>query len=184
MIQAAGRGGRLRRRAGSRPGSSAERHLRGRGRGASIRPSRRVRRRRQRRSLLTSGFVTPVWCTSWRDDATTIIGPLLGLPDFPHLDLPRPQITTSHPNGYLWKRDHVDPWLGEAPVAWVDDDFTALDHTWAAERTARGRPTLLVQPNPRIGLQPGHLAEVREWARRVRPPAPHRSSPRNLSDAV
>ncbi|MES9504827.1 HAD domain-containing protein [Streptomyces sp. NPDC000609] len=135
-------------------------------------------------SLLTSGFVKPMWCTSWRNDATTIIGPLLVLPGFPHLDLPRPQITTSHPNGYLWKRDHVDPWLGPAPVAWVDDDFTALDHTWAAERTARGRPTLLVQPDPRIGLQSGHLAEVREWARRVRPPAPHPSSPRNLSGAV
>ncbi|MFJ1841376.1 HAD domain-containing protein [Streptomyces sp. NPDC088146] len=122
-------------------------------------------------SLLTSGFVNPVWCTSWRNDAATIIGPLLGVPDFPYLDLPRPQIATSHPNGYLWKRDHVDPWLGSAPVAWVDDDFTALDHTWAAERTAQGRPTLLVQPNPHVGLQPSHLADVREWARKVRPSA-------------
>ncbi|MFF2405511.1 hypothetical protein [Streptomyces sp. NPDC058092] len=115
--------------------------------------------------LLAGGLISPVWCTSRRGDATTITGPLLGLPDFPYLDLPRPQITTSHPNGYLWKRDHVDPWLGRAPVAWIDDDFTARDHTWAAERTARGQPTLLVQPDPYTGLQPNRPDEIRKWAR-------------------
>ncbi|MFI5981424.1 HAD domain-containing protein [Streptomyces sp. NPDC051555] len=119
--------------------------------------------------LVTSGLVSPVWCTSWREDATRIIGPLLGLPAFPYLDLPRPQITTSHPNGYLWKRDHVDPWLGRAPVVWIDDDFTALDHIWAAERAARGDPTLLVQPDPYAGLRPSHVTEVQEWALTVRP---------------
>ncbi|MFD7028489.1 hypothetical protein ACFWAR_10705 [Streptomyces sp. NPDC059917] len=115
--------------------------------------------------LVTSGLVTPLWCTSWRGDATTIIGALLGLPVFPHLDLPRPQITTSHPNGYLWKRDHVAQWLGGAPVAWIDDDFTDLDHIWAAERTAGGSATLLVQPDPYAGLQPSDVAAVLEWAR-------------------
>ncbi|MFK0188881.1 HAD domain-containing protein [Streptomyces rubiginosohelvolus] len=114
--------------------------------------------------LLTSGLVTPVWCTSWRKDATTIIGPLLGLPDFPYIDLPRPQITTSHPDGYLWKRDHVGIWLADTPAVWIDDDFTGLDHAWAAERTARGMATLLVQPDPHDGLQTEHLTEVTKWA--------------------
>ncbi|MCX5375176.1 HAD domain-containing protein [Streptomyces sp. NBC_00091] len=113
--------------------------------------------------FLTDGPVAPVWCTSWRKDATTIVAPLLGLPEFPYLDLPYPQITTSHPNGYLWKRDHVEPWLGGSAVAWIDDDFTDLDHAWAAERTARGHPTLLVQPNPYVGLQAAHLVEIQEW---------------------
>ncbi|MCW8219179.1 HAD domain-containing protein [Streptomyces griseolus] len=113
--------------------------------------------------LLTSGLVTPVWCTSWRRDATTIIGPLLGLPDFPYLDLPRPQITTSHPDGYLWKRGYADTWLGRAPAVWIDDDFTSLDHAWAAERTAKGVATLLVEPDPHLGLQAEHLAEVTTW---------------------
>ncbi|MFI7364908.1 hypothetical protein ACIBO4_22480, partial [Streptomyces sp. NPDC050149] len=113
--------------------------------------------------LLTSGLVTPVWCTSWRKDATTIIGPLLGLPDFPYLELPRPQITTSHPDGYLWKRDHVDGWLSDAPAVWIDDDFTGLDHEWAAQRAAGGAATLLVQPDPQIGLQPAHLTVVTTW---------------------
>lgn len=47
--------------------------------------------------VIRTGLVTPVWCTGWREDATTLIGPLLGLPPLPHVDLPRPQITTSHP---------------------------------------------------------------------------------------
>lgn len=66
--------------------------------------------------VIRSGLVTPVWCTSWRHDASTLIGPLLGLPPLPFVDLPRPQITTSHPNRYLWKRGHVGVWLNDTPV--------------------------------------------------------------------
>jgi len=114
--------------------------------------------------VIRTGLVTPVWCTSWRQDATTLIGPLLGLPPLPYVDLPRPQITTSHPNGYLWKRDHVDTWLSDVPVIWIDDDFTGLDHEWAAERTACGQATALVQPDPHVGLLAEHLVEVLAWA--------------------
>ncbi|WP_028804669.1 HAD domain-containing protein [Streptomyces sp. 142MFCol3.1] len=110
--------------------------------------------------VIRTGLVTPVWCTSWRQDATALIGPLLDLPTLPYVDLPRPQITTSHPNGYLWKRDHVDAWLGDAPAVWIDDDFTDLDHEWAVERTVKGTATLLIQPDPHLGLQPEHLTEV------------------------
>ncbi|MFB7419392.1 HAD domain-containing protein [Streptomyces sp. NPDC056210] len=113
--------------------------------------------------VFRNGMVSPVWCTSWRRDATTLIGPLLGLPPLPYVDLPRPQITTSHPNGYLWKRDYVDTWLGDAPAIWIDDDFTGLDHAWAAERTARGMATLLIQPDPHVGLQVGHLSQATLW---------------------
>jgi len=117
--------------------------------------------------VIRTGLVTPVWCTSWRQDATTLIGPLLSLPPLPYVDLPRPQITTSHPNGYLWKRDHADTWLGDAPAIWIDDDFTGLDHVWAAERTAQGQATALVQPDPHVGLLAEHLVEVLAWAARL-----------------
>lgn len=117
--------------------------------------------------VIRTGLVTPVWCTSWRQDATNLIGPLLGIPSLPHVDLPRPQITTSHPNGYLWKRDHIDAWLGDAPAIWIDDDFTKLDHAWAAERTAQGQATALVQPDSHVGLLAEHLLEVLAWAARL-----------------
>ncbi|MFG3095573.1 HAD domain-containing protein [Streptomyces sp. NPDC048202] len=118
--------------------------------------------------VIRTGLVTPVWCTSWRQDAANLIGPLLGLPYLPHVDLPSPQITTSHPNGYLWKRDHVDAWLGDAPAVWIDDDFTGLDYAWAAERTARGVETLLIQPDPYVGLQGHHLTGAQAWLARMR----------------
>jgi hypothetical protein len=105
-----------------------------------------------------------VWCTSWRADAPGVIGSLLGLPVFEHIELPRLPITTSHPDGYLWKRDHVDFWLGQAPAVWIDDDFTGLDHQWAVDRTTSGRPTLLVQPDHHAGLQPEHIFTALEWA--------------------
>ncbi|WP_329232758.1 HAD domain-containing protein [Streptomyces sp. NBC_01460] len=117
--------------------------------------------------VIRTGLFTPVWCTSWRQDAATLIGPLLGLPDLPYVDLPRLPITTSHPNGYLWKRDHVDAWLGQALTVWIDDDFSSLDYDWAAERTARGVATLLIEPDPYVGLQPGHLKEAASWVSRV-----------------
>jgi hypothetical protein len=91
--------------------------------------------------VTSTGLVTPVWCTSWRQDAATAIGPLLGLSDLPYADLPRPQITASHPNGYLWKRDHVDAWLADAPAVWIDDDFTGLDRLGGgAHRQGNGDP--------------------------------------------
>ncbi|MFB7777750.1 HAD domain-containing protein [Streptomyces bauhiniae] len=117
--------------------------------------------------VIGTELFTPVWCTSWRRDAATLIGPLLGLPHLPYVDLPRPRITTSHPNGYLWKRDYVEAWLGDALAVWIDDDFTGLDHDWAAERTARGATTLLIQPDPHVGIEGRHLAEARAWLART-----------------
>lgn len=119
------------------------------------------------RDLIETRLVTPAWCTSWRHDAPDLIGRLLSLPPFPFVDLPRPRITTSHPNGYLWKRDHVDAWLADAPAVWIDDDFTSADHVWALRRTAAGIPTLLVQPDPYVGLRPEHLLTAVTWAARA-----------------
>ncbi|AXG79167.1 HAD domain-containing protein [Streptomyces paludis] len=118
-------------------------------------------------NALSTGLVRPAWCTSWRADAPGLIGPLLNLPAFEHIELPRLPLTTSHPDGYLWKRDHVADWLGPAPAVWIDDDFTALDHRWAADRTASGVPTLLIEPDPHAGLQPEHIMAALEWAARL-----------------
>lgn len=127
--------------------------------------------------LLATGLLHPVWCTSWRHDANDLIGPKINLPGLDVIDLPRLDITTSHPNGYLWKRDHVSLWADTDPLAWIDD-FTDLDHQWAAERTTTGTPTLLVQPDPNIGLLPEHLDRVLAWATGLRQPEHHIQVPR------
>lgn len=94
--------------------------------------------------MLSDGGLKGVWASSWQADADTLIGPKLGLPPLGFVPLGRPNISTSHPCGYLWKRDPVSAWLGDRPAAWIDDDFTRLDHGWAARRNAAGIPTLLV----------------------------------------
>ncbi|WP_062214108.1 HAD domain-containing protein [Streptomyces sp. NBRC 109706] len=114
-------------------------------------------------ALVADTGLTPVWCTSWRQDASRLIAPCLGLPDWPHVSLPRLPLTTSHPNGYLWKRDHLIQHAAGAPFVWIDDDFTSADHEWAAARVAGGQPTLLVQPQHRVGIQPQDLWTVRTW---------------------
>lgn len=114
--------------------------------------------------LLAAEDVEGVWASSWQADADTLIGPRLGIPPIGHIPLGRPNITTSHPRGYLWKRDPVSAWLANRPAAWIDDDFTRLDHAWAARRNTAGIPTLLIQPDPHVGLRPDHVSQVREWA--------------------
>lgn len=114
--------------------------------------------------LVAATGLEPVWCTSWRSDASRLIGRRLGLPPWPHVDLPHLPLTHSHPDGYLWKRDHVATHAKRQPLAWIDDDFTSADHDWASARTAAGRPTLLIQPDHYTGIQPGHTEAVRQWA--------------------
>ncbi|OLT24695.1 hypothetical protein BJF83_23975 [Nocardiopsis sp. CNR-923] len=115
-------------------------------------------------ALHSMGLVRPRWATSWGAEANRLIAPHVGMPHLPHIDLGALDISTPHPRGYLWKRDPVADWLGDAPVAWIDDDFAPPDYDWAAERTLRGAPTLLIQPDPYVGLRRHHIAAVRLWA--------------------
>lgn len=107
--------------------------------------------------------LTPLWCSSWRADSSTIIGRRLGLPTWGHMDLPVLPITSSHPNGYLWKRDTVADAVSDQPLIWIDDDFTPADHAWAHQRTASGAATLLIQPDPYAELRPGDLEPLARW---------------------
>lgn len=119
-------------------------------------------------ALITSTALQPAWCTSWRTDASPLIGHRLGLPPWPHVELPHLPLTTSHPHGYLWKRDHVSTHAHGRPLAWIDDDFAHADHDWAAARTAAGCPTLLIQPDPYTGLQAEHAERIRRWVYTLR----------------
>jgi len=123
--------------------------------------------------LTTRYVLSPVWCTSWRADAAPLVGSLLGLPTWDHIDLPRLPLTTSHPNGYLWKRDTITQLFTDQPLVWIDDDFTLADHTWAGDRTTTGVLTILIQPNPYLGLTAADLEatglnEIAEWRSRAR----------------
>lgn len=110
--------------------------------------------------LVEATGAEPAWCSTWRQDSAPQIGARLGLPAWPSVALPTPPTDSSHQAGHLWKQPHVAEHAGDAVLIWIDDDFTDLDHTWAAERTAAGLPTLLVEPDPYVGVQPEHFEHI------------------------
>lgn len=112
--------------------------------------------------------VEPTWCSTWRQDCAPEIGARLGLPTWPSIPLPTPPTDSSHQAGHLWKQPHVAAFAGEAALIWIDDDFTDLDHAWAADRHASGLPTLLIEPDPYVGLITQHIDAAVAWAAEVR----------------
>jgi hypothetical protein len=57
--------------------------------------------------------------------------------------------------------------VGNEPLAWIDDDMTPRLERWAARRDKKV-PTLLVKPNPKIGLTMNHLEELIRFVHRTR----------------
>jgi Swiss Army Knife RNA repair-like protein len=101
-----------------------------------------------------------VWATSWEHDADRLIAELIGLPRG------LPVITfDSVQTGWLTKLPDVVAFVGDRPLAWVDDKLDADVHAWAETRVA---PTLLVEPDHAVGLAPAHIAMLRTFAEHLR----------------
>ena len=90
-----------------------------------------------------------VWATTWEHEASLLIAPLLSLPR----DLPVIEFTHGRADE-TWKLHDVREFVGDRPLAWVDDELGAEAYQWAEERNAQ---TLLVQPDPTVGLVEGHF---------------------------
>jgi hypothetical protein len=109
-----------------------------------------------------------VWLTSWNHEANVWIGPSIGLPVLPVIDVGP---VGEHTNGVHWKQPAAAVGAAGRPLVWLDDQFQARDGLWAAQRTAQGHSTLLVNVNEHHGLLADHLAFIRAWAS-VAPAAP------------
>ena len=106
-----------------------------------------------------------VWCTGWEERAAEHLPALIGAPHLPHLSFVRnPGRERAH-----WKLEAIDAHAGDRPLAWIDDALGEPCLAWAAEREARGIPTLLVHTRPAVGLTADHVEELSAWARRLRP---------------
>lgn len=104
----------------------------------------------------------PVWCTGWEERAAEHLPGLIGAPHLPHLSFDRnPGRGNTH-----WKLAAIDAHAGDRPVAWIDDALDLACEAWAAEREARGAPTLLVHTHPAAGLTAEHVAQLVAWATR------------------
>lgn len=106
-----------------------------------------------------------VWATTWEHEANASIGPVIGLPELPVIELgwqkdERGRIETDH-----WNFDGALAFAGNRPLAWLDDDFFmfGLSMEWFLRQRGPDRPTLLHDIDPVVGLLPGDLDVIAEW---------------------
>jgi len=97
-----------------------------------------------------------VWATTWEHDADRLIAERVGLPrGLPVITFDWPQ------TGWTAKLPDVIRFVGDRPVAWIDDVLGPDVHDWASSRSA---PTLLIQPDHRVGLTLPDIDRLREFA--------------------
>ena len=94
-----------------------------------------------------------VWATSWCEEANREVGPLVGLPRLPALDV------TAHFRKLELVRTHAGE---ERAIAWVDDRLEPAAWEWAGGRVGS---SLLLKPESRRGLTPAHADELLSFAR-------------------
>lgn len=76
---------------------------------------------------LAAGFDL-VWATSWEHNADRQIADLVGMPRG------LPAITFDHAaSGWIEKLPDVIAFVGDRPMAWVDDDLGPDAHAWAPD---------------------------------------------------
>lgn len=100
-----------------------------------------------------------VWATSWEHDADRLIAERVGLPRG------MPVIPFTSQTGWTTKLADVIRFVGDRPVAWIDDALGADEHAWARSRDA---PTLLIQTDHRVGLTRAHIDRLRTFALELR----------------
>ena len=104
------------------------------------------------------GHFAMAWASSWEDDANVYLSPYFGLPELPFVVFPQTPFAPSA------KVPAVDAFVGQRPVAWVDDIVTVEARDWAREREAQ---TLLVEIDPAVGLTKNAVNDLFAWRVRL-----------------
>jgi hypothetical protein len=100
-----------------------------------------------------------VWCSGWEEKCCDYLPAALGL----HASIPYISFDAARHSGHgHWKLGAIEAFVGDQPLAWIDDGIDDVCHAWAA---ARGAPTLLVTTEPATGLTAEHAKTLRSWAR-------------------
>jgi hypothetical protein len=71
-----------------------------------------------------------VWATTWESEANECLAPLLGLPQLPVVTWLEPS-DEPEPAALHWKTRMLVEWAAGRPFAWLDDEITDADRTWA-----------------------------------------------------
>lgn len=96
-----------------------------------------------------------IWCTTWEDDANTMIGPRIGLGALPVIKFG----WTAH----QWKYNAVLDYCAGEPFVWFDDDFFEYKKELRWFEANRKEPCSLHWIDPKIGLTIKDLDKAKEW---------------------
>src|SRR5690606_25793675 len=99
-----------------------------------------------------------VWATTWCDDANREIGPKIGLPELPVIDV-------LSGKDEPWVNAKVPPvadYVNGRPFVWLDDDLNDDDHAYLRRHEGVGE-FLIVDVAPRSGLSAYHVQQAADW---------------------
>jgi hypothetical protein len=116
--------------------------------------------------LKLTDLFTLEWASMWGPEANEWIGPLIGLPELPHVDFwaddPHPEKGGRGEDGIFWKTPLIVAYAAGRPFAWVDDEIHDADREYiAAHHTG---PALPHYVSPRLGLLEPDFLALAEWA--------------------
>jgi hypothetical protein len=103
-----------------------------------------------------------VWATTWAGQANTLIGPKIGLG-------PLPFIAPVHRG--LYRQEKTAPvrtYVRGRPFAWIDDSFEYETVEWLKRRDPTRAFSLLLRPDPAVGLTAEHVKALRTFAANLR----------------
>lgn len=109
------------------------------------------------------------WASGWNERANEFLCPLLGWPSLEVLDLTeaRRQFDAAWYRGervvmpeHTWKLSAVQAYVGDRPVAWLDDQLGYDVQRWAEQRS---EPTLLICIDAGRGISPEQLDGLEQW---------------------
>lgn len=103
-----------------------------------------------------------VWCTTWKHEANTMIGPVLGLPELPVITFDPDWHLPTRADGTYFKTHDLVRWAAGRPFAWVDDEISDFDREYVTEH--HGAPALLHHVSPRLGLLDDDFKALAAWA--------------------
>jgi hypothetical protein len=109
-----------------------------------------------------------VWATTWEHWANEWIGPRIGLPRLPVIELGDDSPVT---HGEMFKTPYVADYVRHRPFVWFDDALWAADQRYLEAHPNVG-DFLLVEVDQRLGLTDGHLDLAREWLTGLRRDTP------------
>jgi hypothetical protein len=102
------------------------------------------------------------WATAWMGEANDVIGPLLGLPELPVVDLPAWDDEYVD-DALCWKTQPLVAHAAGRPFVWLDDEPTAADEEYVAAH--HPAPALLYRTDPMVGLTGADFDAVADWLR-------------------